>query len=136
MEMETNKLKAILRSHKLWLETSGLQGVKADLRGADLQNIRLDDANLCRADLRGADFENANLQSVNLRGADLRGANLKGANLQNANLHFADFNRANLRDANLQNADLIYNTSGLLKSPRSICPGWLCIATGRTGLEP
>jgi uncharacterized protein YjbI with pentapeptide repeats len=106
MEMETNKLKAILRSHKLWLETSGLQGVKADLRGADLQNIRLDDANLCRADLRGADFENANLQSVNLRGAVLRGANLKGANLQNANLHFADFNRANLRDANLQNADL------------------------------
>ena len=104
--METNKLKDILRSHKLWLETSGLQGVKADLRGVDLQGVMLDDVNLCRADHRGADLQNANLQRVNLLGADLGGANLKGANLQNANLRFAEFNRADLRDANLQNADL------------------------------
>ena len=50
---------------------------KRDLRGANLR-----DANLSDANLRGAYLRDANLSDANLRGAYLSGANLSGANLQ------------------------------------------------------
>ncbi len=62
-------LQDILDAHKLWIETSGEKGERANLQRANLQ----------RANLRGAD----------LREADLRWANLQRANLQRANLDFS-----------------------------------------------
>ena len=47
--MDRETLKAILDEHKLWIESCGAKGVRADLSGA----------NLCEADLRGADFYGA-----------------------------------------------------------------------------
>lgn len=49
--MNREKLQEILRLHKLWLEGKP-EGVRADLRGADLCN-----AGLRGADLRGADLD-------------------------------------------------------------------------------
>ena len=56
----------ILELHRKWVNGEN-NGVKADLRGANLSR-----ANLSRANLREA----------NLSGADLRGAGLSGANLR------------------------------------------------------
>ncbi len=97
------------------LET--LNGVSADLRGADLicANLRnailiganLIDALLHEADLRGANLTNADLRGANLIIADLTNANLMGVNLTNAGLVGADLTNANLMGVNLTNVSLI-----------------------------
>jgi uncharacterized protein YjbI with pentapeptide repeats len=49
--MDNHKLKEVLERHKLWVETDGKEGVRANLEYADLSS-----ANLKYADLRGADL--------------------------------------------------------------------------------
>ena len=75
--MEASELKEILDQHKLWIETNGVQGQRANLRGANLTR-----ANLYCANLRGANLEHANLYCANLQGADLQGADLTGTILE------------------------------------------------------
>ena len=68
-------LKTVLDLHVKWLRGE-TDGVRANLRGANLWGADLRSANLW-----GADLGSANLRSANLGSADLRGANLVGANL-------------------------------------------------------
>jgi hypothetical protein len=96
--METSKLKDILDQHKLWLETNGVQGQRANLRDANLRGAILRDANLYNADLRGAILRDANLTGADLGGANLRRANLQGANLTGAYLGGAILTNAILPD--------------------------------------
>ena len=92
-------LAEILDQHKLWVESGGESGNKADLCGANLSNAdltgvnlegallqraRLTDADLSMANLRGASLVQADLRNANLLGTELRGANLMGANLYGA----------------------------------------------------
>ena len=78
-------IQEMLRLHTLWLNNVA-NGIRADLRSADLSG-----ANLIGANLSGAD----------LIGADLSRADLIGADLSRANLSRADLSRANLSGANL-----------------------------------
>ena len=96
--MNSEKLNKILELHKKWLNNER-DGVRADLRDANLRDADLRDANLRDADLRDAD----------LRDADLNNANLRFANLNSADLRFAKLNNANLRNVDLTNADLDYS---------------------------
>jgi hypothetical protein len=84
---------------------------RADLKGAWLVSVRLNDANLWSADLSGATLTGANLSGTNLFGADLTLANLSlanltGATLTDANLSGAKLTGATLTDANLSGANL------------------------------
>ena len=79
--MKQSELEAILKDHKLWSDSGGSKGKRANLGGADLQ----------RANLRGANLHRANLEGANLLDADLRGADLEGADLERANLQGAKF---------------------------------------------
>jgi hypothetical protein len=99
--MEASELKEILEQHKLWIETNGVQGQRADLRGANLIGANLKDAYLEGALLNYAILQGANLGGTDLGGADLQGANLGGTDLGGAYLGFA-----NLRDAYLGGAYL------------------------------
>ena len=81
-------LAEILDQHKIWVETSGESGTKADLCGV----------NLSHSDLTGVNLEGAFLQRSNLIGADLSMANLRGASLV----------QADLRDANLLENYLVH----------------------------
>ncbi len=101
--MEQEKLNTILQAHKKWLDSNRIEGVRANLRDADLRDADLRRANLRDADLRGA----------NLCGADLRGANLCGANLRDADLRDADLRDADLRDADMDYAVLPLWCGGL-----------------------
>ncbi|NIA76305.1 pentapeptide repeat-containing protein [Providencia rettgeri] len=74
--MNTDELRKILDEHKVYVESFGESGSKANLRGANLR-----DANLRGADLIGADLRGADLRGADLRGADLIGADLIGADL-------------------------------------------------------
>ena len=140
--MEASKLKEILGQHKLWIETNGKQGERANLKGAFLYNAILYDANLEDANLEDANLYRANLSTVNFSGADLTGAylkgtilcnanlkdvNLRGANLGDANLEYANLWRANLTDANLSGAILrgANLTDAILPDISWIIPGCL-----------
>lgn len=67
--MNTDELKTILEQHKLWLDTNGKAGKRADLLGADLLG----------ADLRYTNMPGADLRGVGLRDADIIYANTNRA---------------------------------------------------------
>lgn len=93
---------AILDQHRLWVESGGEEGAKADLCGAELEN----------ADLTGVNLQGAFLQRANLRGADLSMANLRNASLVQADLSNANLLGAELRGTNLMGATM-YGAEGL-----------------------
>jgi uncharacterized protein YjbI with pentapeptide repeats len=97
--LRQSELKAILKDHKLWIQSDGKQGKRAILRNTDLRLANLQRANLQRANLQRANLRGAYLEGANLVGADLYGANLHGAYLEGANLQGADLEGANLMDA-------------------------------------
>jgi uncharacterized protein YjbI with pentapeptide repeats len=95
-------LAEVLDQHKLWVETGGESGAKADLCGVNLAN----------ADLTGVNLQGAYLQKANLCGADLSMANLRGANLVHADLRNATLLGTELHGANLMGATA-YGAEGL-----------------------
>ncbi len=95
-------LAEILDQHKMWVESGGETGVKADLCGV----------NLAKADLTGVNLQGAHLHRTNLVGADLSMANLRGASLVRSNLQNANLLGTELRGANLMGANL-YGAEGL-----------------------
>ena len=99
--MEASKLKEILDQHRLWIKSNGMQGERANLRGANLTG-----ANLLGANLGGANLTDADLTGASLSGASLIVANLTRANLTRANLTRANLTCANIENANLQGANL------------------------------
>jgi uncharacterized protein YjbI with pentapeptide repeats len=96
------ELAEILDQHKIWVESGGESGVKADLCGM----------NLAKADLTGVNLQGAHLHRMNLAGADLSMANLRGASLVRSNLQNANLLGTELRGANLMGANL-YGAEGL-----------------------
>jgi uncharacterized protein YjbI with pentapeptide repeats len=104
--MEQTELSLILDQHKLWSESLGLQGKRANLQSAYLARAYLGGANLWRAILTGANLRGADLPVANLTDANLTDANLWRANLTGANLRGADLSGANLYCANLEGAIL------------------------------
>jgi len=102
MSISLLELAEILDQHKIWAESGGETGVKADLSGVNLAN----------ADLTGVNLQGAELAKTNLSGADLSMANLRGASLVQADLRNANLLGAELRGANLMGATL-YGAEGL-----------------------
>jgi len=95
-------LAEILDQHKIWVESGGESGIKADLCGV----------NLAKADLTGVNLQGAHLHRTSLVGADLSMANLRGASLVRSNLQNANLLGTELRGANLMGANL-YGSEGL-----------------------
>lgn len=152
-------LDAVLRNHKLWLDTHGAQGRRADLKASDLTQANLAGADLADIDAEGTDFTAANLKGANLmganlkntylgggtdatpgavlRGADLSGADLEGATLTRADLSGviligADLNSADFSNAVLANADL----ASAVKARGAAGPGvFSTVGSGQTGLH-
>jgi len=65
-------LNKVLENHKIWIETKGIEGEKAVLTGADLQEINLE-----YTDLRAAVISEVNLRKANLINISLRGLTKK-----------------------------------------------------------
>jgi uncharacterized protein YjbI with pentapeptide repeats len=96
------ELAEILDQHKIWVESGGETGIKADLCNV----------NLAHADLTGVNLQGAFLNKVDFRGADLSLANLRGASLVQADLRDTNLLGTELRGANLMGATL-YGAEGL-----------------------
>jgi quercetin dioxygenase-like cupin family protein len=101
-----DQVQDILDRHRIWLESGGREGARADLTGAKLRGAALWRADLRRAELARADLGGANLDHAQLAGACLRGADLAGASLWEADLSDADLGGADLRGAKLDHARL------------------------------
>ncbi len=132
-------LDAILRDHKLWVDSHGAKGrradfkasdlTRADLAGADLEDIDADGTDLTAATLTGANLDGANLKNTYLggetdkaAGAVLKGADLSGADLDGSTLNRADLTGAILIGANLNGADFsngILNDADLASAVKS-----------------
>jgi len=96
------ELAEVLDQHRIWVESGGESGAKADLCGV----------NLAKADLTGVNLQGASLQRVNLASADLSMANLRGASLVQADMRDTNLLGAELRGANLMGANL-YGAEGV-----------------------
>jgi uncharacterized protein YjbI with pentapeptide repeats len=104
--MNPEEIQKILEEHRLWLDSDGKDGKRADFEGANLEGADLEGAYLQGAILKGAHLEKAHLGGAKLQGADLEGAYLQGAILKEAYLGGTHFEKANLEGANLERADL------------------------------
>ena len=97
-DLTQKELDKILENHKLWIESNGEDGEKADLSEKKLQGLSFEKAELKEAIfdgavLIGADFSGANLENAMLMPSDpdikyekrtlLRGAKLIKSNLKN-----------------------------------------------------
>lgn len=109
-------------------DLKGLQLIKANFEGANLEGAVLWEANLEGAVLWEAKLKGAYLGGANLEGADLKQANLKVAELRGSNLEGADLWRVKLEGAdldlaNLEGADLSYakfGRTGLIQKDNKI----------------
>ncbi len=80
------ELETILEQHKLWSDSNGKDGKRANLSGANLSGANLMFANLTFADLSGAILSGAILSDADLTRADLSGADLINSELEYTNL--------------------------------------------------
>ena len=116
-------IEELLRSHELWLETSGQQGKQLDISKYDLrtgvkfQRARLTMMRAVSSILYGVNLTEAQLQAADLRDADLRNTNLQFADMRGGRIAGAQFNNANLHGVNLQ--PLVLNQGPRY---RRICP--------------
>ena len=97
--MDRDELEEILAEHKVWVNTGGIMGKRADLRDSDLSGLSLSKAELGEAKLARANLANMNLSCANLKYANLSRANLQGASLVYANINLAELSGAKLRGA-------------------------------------
>jgi uncharacterized protein YjbI with pentapeptide repeats len=88
------------------LRLTNFSTIMSKLKGAFLQKVNLQEANLIGANLEEADLTESNLIDSNLIGARLQRANLTNANLQKAKLQGAILSWANLTGTILTGADL------------------------------
>src|SRR5262249_40915753 len=97
-----DELATMLVQHRVWLESGGIAGERADLRNFALCGAALGEADLRNADLAGADLTGADLHAANLQGTRLADANLTHANLTDVSgLEVAQLTGTNLRGASL-----------------------------------
>ena len=69
MKKTERDIKEILRKHKLWLDTNGMEGERASFSGSNFSKT-----NLSESDFSRSNFFGANLYATTLQGAILRGA--------------------------------------------------------------
>ena len=105
-EITEKDLLHLIRQHKIWLESKGESGQRANLEKADLKGAFLSYADLSNAILSGINLSDADLRFSNLNGAILEESNLSNANLRMAQLEKATIVNSNISEANLSYANL------------------------------
>jgi uncharacterized protein YjbI with pentapeptide repeats len=141
----------IIEKHRIWLNSNGKEGERANLKGLNLSKSNLIKMNLSKGDLRQADLSYSNLIRSNLSEADLSGANMAGVKLKwtnltrsdmsNAMLTDVDFTSANIEGAILRGANLLGSTftkehlEATILDEKTIFPDGLKLAEKYEALE-
>jgi uncharacterized protein YjbI with pentapeptide repeats len=106
----------------------------ATLSGLDLEQVDFTDANLRGANLQNADLTQATLDGVNLTGADLAGATLDQASARGTDFSHADMSGASLIQTDLTGANLDDTSLGSANFGQATFDG--TTLAGATGLTP
>lgn len=116
--MTQEELNMIIEDHQHWLarDCEGWESMRANLSGADLSGLSMENArmsygtfnraNLSGTNLNGADMSLASMAGVNLSRTQLYGTNMCGAYMIGANLDMASLKKVNMREANLNTASM------------------------------
>jgi uncharacterized protein YjbI with pentapeptide repeats len=96
-----------LNEPKVAIDLSGADFTRLNLKGVNLSEADLAEANFWLADLSGAKLIRTNLRMANLSNVDGRGADFSGSFLRGADLRLAKLAGANLSKADLGRATLI-----------------------------
>jgi len=102
----TVEIESILLEHKMWLDTEGNEGKRADFSDTQLCDIELVDAYLAEACFIDADLQRVDFSGANLDKAEFNHANLRWAILDDVRCTNAIFTKADLSEATLHNAYL------------------------------
>lgn len=104
-------IRAAIAAHRMWIDSDGRQGARAelqdgDLRDLDLTGVELSGADLSGADLRGVCLDDARFRLATLRGVHLDGASITRACFDGANLDRAILDRARVTDSSFDPIEL------------------------------
>ena len=100
-----DKLEEVLYDHKLWLDTDGKQGKKADLSFTSFRNH-----NLSNLDLRYAKLNNSNFSGLSINNTDFRYANINESLWKGVTLTCVDLRDAEIQDSFFSGLDMDGNT--------------------------
>lgn len=100
-----------LERHRVWIESDGVMGERANLSGMTLRNLDLSNCDLRGALLMnvlaiGTNFSGSNLAFANFSNAKLRGANFESTVLNGANFSGACLAGASLRGASIEPVEI------------------------------
>ena len=103
----TDSLDNLIEKHRLWVSTSGQQGLQLDVSDVDMReletlkmqkltalrgkNVKFFGMNLYKVELQSTQLEKADFRRCDMEEADVRGSNLEGARFHHANLKGANF---------------------------------------------
>jgi uncharacterized protein YjbI with pentapeptide repeats len=131
--LDQSKLDSMMDAHERWRQPDG-SGQRLDLQSENLRGLALAGRSLIEAHLRGVDLSEANLyeaeldraqiESVNLVGARLVKASIADAFLRDVELKGSDLTEATLDGAELRNCELfsaILSSASLVKVHANEC---------------
>ena len=90
-----------LAGHRIWCETDGREGRRAELRDLDFRNRSICGINLDHVILVRPDFTNADLRNATLRGAVLREATFDGTDLTGVDATGVELPHVSLRNTRM-----------------------------------
>ncbi|WP_419798792.1 MAG: pentapeptide repeat-containing protein [Terasakiella sp.] len=93
--------------HKLWVNSGGRDGLRANRPHSDFRGQSIMEVDFTKAILPQSNFEAVNCTSSVFRKADLSGSTFKDALLSSADLRVSRLTRADMRNARLDRANML-----------------------------
>ncbi len=93
--------------HKLWVNSGGRDGLRANRPHSDFRGQSIMEVDFTKAILPQSNFEAVNCTSAVFRKADLSGSTFKDALLSSADLRVSRLTRADMRNARLDRANML-----------------------------
>jgi len=98
-------IKAIIAEHRVWVNTLGREGKRADLIGLDLSGVALDGIQLQAASLQKALLSRSSFDGATFTMSDMSYCNAREASFVKADFRGVNFSMSRLDEADLQYAD-------------------------------
>lgn len=87
--MTQRELDRVIADHRLWLESVGEQGKRADLTGVNLTGLNMSGADMTWAIMSGANLTGLDMTGIDMTGAIMAGAIITGAKFAGTNIDYS-----------------------------------------------
>lgn len=105
LESLAYSIKEIIANHKIWVNTIGKEGKRADLVGLNLSHVMLDGVQFQAASLKHSLLDGASFNGAIFTMSDLSGCNAHGAAFAKSNCCGTNFSLSRLDETDFQYAD-------------------------------